>query len=440
MSSPTFECHVDPSKPTSPDFRVRVDGEDLYVSRLEVASVVRLSSQSALTFEIIPAFAFESVVVRPLAREIEPVVSEGVVRVALDSAGGDRARYVSVEFDDELSKPLFILVDPPETGKPNPDDPDVIYIASGTVHEQRDLVLRSGQTLYIAGGAVFRGNVAAREAENISIRGRGIIDGSLCTHETCGVKRLIHLTACDNVVIEGVTLFDGRNWQIVPAGCDGVSIRNVKIVSHWASDDGMDLVGSRDLVVDDCFIRTRDDCIAIKGFDTYHPRAGLPMSEILIRRIVVWNAEWGNALEIGYETRVDSISNVRFEDIDVIRSDAEYFGSGGVLTIHVGDRATVSNIVYDDIRVENAGHKLVDLKVLDDRSSKDDRRGTIHNVLFRNIRVLDGPFPLSILQGFRAECTVVGVTFEHIEILGARVRSAAEMRLLNERARDITFV
>lgn len=76
--------------------------------------------------------------------------------------------------------------------------------------------------------------------------------------------------------------------------------------------------------------------------------------DIKVRRCVLWNAEPGNALEIGYELRCNEVSDVVFEDCDIIHCEYEGNQSGGVLTIHNADRAKVHNVRYENIRIEDA--------------------------------------------------------------------------------------
>lgn len=95
------------------------------------------------------------------------------------------------------------------------------------------------------------------------------------------------------------------------------------------------------------------------------------MKNILVEHCVLWNAEPGNAVEIGYEVRCDEISDITFRDLDIVHCEYEGNQSGGVLTIHNADRAHIHDIVYEDIRVEDAQEKFVDIKVLDSKYSLD---------------------------------------------------------------------
>jgi len=79
----------------------------------------------------------------------------------------------------------------------------------------------------------------------------------------------------------------------------------------------------------------------------------------------------GQAMEIGHELRTASVRDIRFRDCDVLA----VHGHGGVFGIHNADRATVSDVLYENIRVEHHYEKLVDFRIVKSRWSKDDQRG-----------------------------------------------------------------
>ena len=72
---------------------------------------------------------------------------------------------------------LHLFANPPEEAAADPRNPNVLYFGPG-VHCPGLIRLTSGQTVYLAGGAVVYGAILAEKAENIVIRGCGILDGS----------------------------------------------------------------------------------------------------------------------------------------------------------------------------------------------------------------------------------------------------------------------
>ena len=143
---------------------------------------------------------------------------------------------------------------------------------------------------------------------------------------------------------------------------------------------------------------------------------------ILVKNCALWNGIWGNALEIGFETRGDEIKNVSFENIDILRT----LGTGGdegVFTIHNGDRAKISNVLYKDIRVEEAEGYAVNIRVLHSRYSKDKERGSVSGVRFENVSVhSEKPLKMKI-EGFGENSAAEDVVFENFSINSAPLKA-----------------
>lgn len=56
------------------------------------------------------------------------------------------------------------------------------------------------------------------------------------------------------------------------------------------------------------------------------------MDNVVVERSVFWNAEWGNAMEIGFELLAPHVRNIVWRDCDIIRVE-----TGAVFSIHNGD-------------------------------------------------------------------------------------------------------
>jgi glycosyl hydrolase family 28 len=433
-STPSTYAAATGLEPSS-DYRVRVNGREIFVRGCEIASVAWLPWDGEVEVEVESARDFREAVVRPLSRGISLEVEGRTLRFTLSAPG-----YLSVELDGDIRRPLFLFADERETDIPDPADPDVIFFEGGKVHDAGIIEMRSGQTLYLAEGAVVRGAVLAENAENVCIRGRGVLDGT--AYREPGVKRvrMVSLVRCTNVRLEGITVFNSPSWSVVPAGCRGVRVRNVKIVTWGPCCDGFDIVGSEDVTVEDCFARTKDDCVAVKAV-SYHDVSGdSDVRNVRVENCVFWNAEWGNAIEIGYETRCDCMSDILFRNLDIIHVEEERYSSGATISIHNGDRAVVRDVRFEDIRVEDSREKLIDLKVLFAQYSKDDQRGHIRDIVLKDLHVVDGPIPVSILQGYDGDHMIHGVTIENLRFHGRAIDNATDARMVTERADGIRFV
>ena len=70
---------------------------------------------------------------------------------------------------------------------------------------------------------------------------------------------------CKNVLVEGVTLLRSPMWQVHPVLCSNVTVRGLTINSSGPNTDGCDPESCTDVLIDNCFFNTGDDCIAIKS-------------------------------------------------------------------------------------------------------------------------------------------------------------------------------
>lgn len=412
-------------------FQVKVAGQPSFVYSLPVGGMTYFSYSSfarRADVEITVNRPVETVAIRPLSYGIRPQINGNVITFHLD-----RTAQLSVEINGDLTHPLLLFANPPEGSPPKPGPAGIHYFGAGKVHNVGRITVTSGQLVYIAGGAVVRGSIFMDRANGVHILGRGVLDGSLYKK---GESRMIEVDRSTDVDIEGIIVTNSKHWTVPIIASDRVKLHNVKLVSDNDNDDGVDIVGSTNITVDQCFIRTKDDCVAVKAGVEYFTKFNSQhdVSNVVVKRNVLWNGAWGNGLEIGFETRTASISGIRFLDNDLIHVE----GPEGTFTIHNGDRAVISDVLYDNCRVEDSKGLLVDFKILKSRYSKDTDRGQIRNIHFRHIRVDHQGRP-SLLQGFDARHQIGGVTFEDVKVNGERWTSPAVAGIKTTHTEAISF-
>lgn len=439
--------------PASSQFRVTVNGQAQFVHAAEVADFASFAIIAPVEVTIACGRLITSAVVRPRSRNIIPKLEGQTLQFTVDAPGP-----LCVEVNGVSRPALFLFIDPPEDNAPARNIPGVVRFTGGRVHEAGEIRLKDNETLYLEPGAVVHGTVRADTAKNVRILGRGILDARPRTTQT----NFIYLKDCTGVEICDVIVLGSYGWTIVPWHCRDVRLTNVKVFSWRDNDDGLDICGCHDVVVDRCFFRTKDDCIALK----LPEHDGLDVRNVLVQRSVFWNAEWGNALEIGFELRGPTVRKVIWRDCDIIREEK----CGAVFSIHNGDFATVEDVLFDNIRVEDAQDKLVDFRVglsiyssdcperyhrlnpkrkptglgpwvplnlltEDECAVAEKSRGAIRNVRFKDIRLLEGAVPPSFIinQGGKVE----GITFENVRV-GERVLDRVEdLKMILEGVRDI---
>lgn len=117
--------------------------------------------------------------------------------------------------------------------------------------------------------------IFAENAKNITITGGGIINGR-GHQENFPIKKsdgslgdrpmLIRFVNCQGVTFENITFKDAASWCTHLINCDKVVARKVTIDSHVnKNNDGFDLDGCKDVLIEDCTIRSGDDSICPKS-------------------------------------------------------------------------------------------------------------------------------------------------------------------------------
>lgn len=89
---------------------------------------------------------------------------------------------------------------------------------------------------------------------------------------------------CKNILIEGVAIINSPMWEIHPLLSENITVRKVRIKSHGPNNDGCDPESCKDVLIEDCYFDTGDDCIAIKsGRNEDGRRVGVPTENIIVR-------------------------------------------------------------------------------------------------------------------------------------------------------------
>lgn len=151
---------------------------------------------------------------------------------------------------------------------------------------------------------------------------------------------------CKNVLIEGVKIIDSPMWEVHPVLCENVTVRKIHISTHGPNNDGCNPESCKDVLIEDCYFDTGDDCIAIKsGKNEDGRRINVPSENIIVRNCVMKDGHGG--ITIGSEI------------------------SGGVRNVFAENNTLDSQKLWTALRVKNNAS----------------RGGKLENLYFRNIKV-----------------------------------------------------
>ncbi|OVA11441.1 Glycoside hydrolase [Macleaya cordata] len=264
----------------------------------------------------------------------------------------------------------------------------LLYIPPG-VYLTESFSLTSHMTLYLAKGAVIRAtqqntwswpliaplpsygrgrelpgwryrslihgdgvhDVIITGGENGTIDGQGAMWWNMWRQKTLKFTRpnLIEFMNSKNIIISNVMFLNSPFWNIHPVYCSNVVIRYVTILAPADSPntDGIDPDSSSNVCIEDSYISTGDDLVAVKsGWDEYGIAYGRKSSGITIRRISGSSPFAGIA--IGSEVS-GGVENVLAEHIGLFN-----MGIGIHIKSNIGRGGFIKNITVSDVYIENA--------------------------------------------------------------------------------------
>ncbi len=417
------------------DYKIKANGQEVFVYNTSAAPFGAFTCSGSVDIEIEIPNTTQKVSISPKRYGITPVVSGNKVSFRIP-----QSMLLALELDGMPQ--LYIYANPPEKNVPDPNASNVKYFKAGQVYEVGMLQLHENETLYIEGGAVVRGCILATSSKNIRIAGYGVLDASYFTRGIDGHRSIV-LEDCQNSVIEDIIIIEPQTWMIVLGICENVTVRNVKELGYYSGTDGVDIVGSKHIRIENCMFRNGDDCIAIKSLNLSRHDVTLDFTkdveDIEINGCTFVAYMGGTALEIGHELRCASIKNIRFINCDILG----VHGTGGIFGIHNADHATISDVLYQDIRVEHHYNKLIDLKVIKSMWGKDNERGQVRNVTFRNIDVAltiyNPGYSMSLIGGFDPKHTVENVIFDNFKMNGVKMMNANQLDLYTKETFGLKF-
>lgn len=409
--------------------------------------------------------SIQEAVIRPLSANLSFEHTEKTLSFTLD-----RPLKLSVEINGERFSNLHLFANPIETDTPDPvqdhvlllkpaihrtEDiyrllatpkveggnlPDTIYFAPGMHYlEQTLLQIPSDTTVYIAGGAIVVGSMVCDHVKNVSIRGRGIL--YLSDFHRFSAFRGIRIVFSENISVEGIITLDPPHYSIYLGQSKHVHIQNFKSFSTRGWSDGIDMMSCSHIDIDDVFLRTSDDCIAIYGsrWDYYGDT-----SHITVRNSVLW-ADVAHPLMIGthgnHRENGDIIEDILFENIDILEHHEPQPNYMGALAINAGDNNSVRNVVYRNIRVENIElGRLIDLRVIWNKDYNPVPGFRIENISFEDITYNGDTSHPSQIFGYDEERTINNISFTRLSVNGRLIlQPESGFMEINEFTRGVSF-
>lgn len=309
---------------------------------------------------------------------------------------------------------------------------------SGTIY------LRNGITLHLDSGAVLLGStrledypvnrpkirsytdnyverslIAGEDLQNITITGRGMIDGqggAFKWKDYLNRPYVIRLVNCFNVMVENITMQNSAMWMQHYLACSDLTIRGIRVTNFTTyNNDGLDIDSCQNVRISDCQIFSDDDALCLKSTTL------LPCENVTITNCLL--GSHCNALKMGTESN-GGFKNIAISNctIQSLRNQPALSGeqrglSGISLEIVDGgvmDRVAISNVTMEGVIAPlfiRLGNRARPFKP----DSPVPGIGVLRNVLIENIVATDASLIGCSITG-QPERAIEDVTLRNIHI------------------------
>nr|GMC98068.1 probable polygalacturonase [Ipomoea batatas] len=163
---------------------------------------------------------------------------------------------------------------------------------------------------------------------------------------------LIEIMYSENIQISNLTLLNSPSWNVHPVYSSDIIIEGITIIAPTRSrnTDGINPDSCINTRIQDCYIVSGDDCIAVKsGWDEYGIAFGMPTKHLVIRRVTCISPT-SAVIALGSEMS-GGIEDVRAEDIVAINTESSVriktgVGRGGYVKDIYVRRVTMKTMKY----------------------------------------------------------------------------------------------
>ena len=314
--------------------------------------------------------------------------------------------------------------------------------------------ISGSRKMYVAAGAVVDGCIGMNGCTGASVTGRGMVVNN------SGILCAVDWSTSGPGVVEGITFHAHRDqgWCLTLSNSCDIIFSNINLVAtRYACTDGIDVVNSRDCNFDNCFIRSCDDAVTIKGLWDNPISECWPNKNLHFSRMQLWN-DCNNAFVLGGESRASEYENISLIDSEVLFSYDdpnfhEQLDERAALTICVLDGTYFRNIRFENVRV-NRCERFVALGYIGSGwfgSIQGDQTtpGDISNVTFRNVECPHNSGSTIAnqmhLYGWPGTDdtpvkTVHDITFDNVTIEGQLLTSDDDPHFVTNNSDELTLV
>lgn len=380
-----------------------------------------LNAPTAIRIEY-KASTIEKAVIRPLSLGITAQVENDTIVFNLD-----QPRDLMIEINGDKWKALHLLTNQIDKDAPTADSEDIWYFGPGInqgsayskVADGVNLMVPSGKTVYLAGGAFITCRLNFIDVSNSSVRGHGFIlgpEGGYVYRELGGA---IHMSGASNIQVEGVTSLGANGFSLCAGECNNILVNRYRSFSFAGNGDGIDFFCSSDITIANCFLRNSDDTIALYShrWNWYGDSNNITIRDCVLLPDIAHAINMGTH---GNPAKPETTSNIRISNIDILDHEENQLWYQGCIAINAADENLFHDINIEDVRIERITKgQLINIRVMQNAMWTTAPGRGVRDVHVKNMSInlkdskVVNP---SLIMGYDQDRMVKNVTFENLRI------------------------
>lgn len=357
---------------------------------------------------------------------------------------GPPIHTVSLFANPVMHKPAIgdqgiFVVNPGATPPADPNLYTTLYFAPGMHNVGRNFKVHPNRNYYIPGDAIVYGtmnNMGMASGENIRIYGYGTLCGDKIQHPIYDPARkagasekewkTIYSENSKNFRVEGLSIVNPPmhtiNLNAAKSNKKETFCKWLKVITWRCNGDG---IGSAH-DIQDCFIRTQDDCTYVKGDR---------------KRCVFWTDVNGSAFVLA---GIPSDREIVIEDCDVIypRHCSTQWNGGRIFSKRGPQQAapgtTQVNVTFKNIRITDIFQTLETYNLLS--IDKSGHSGGYSGINFQNITSVKTPFKGDNKIVGHSEGPWKDLTFNNVVLGNKKIEKMSDFGKIGENVTDFKFI
>ena len=206
------------------------------------------------------------------------------------------------------------------------------------------------------------------------IDGFGILDFNRVDRNEMGYVFISHCTDC---TVEGLLCLNPAGWNFATYADNNLSVSDIAVFGYRTNSDALNVCGSENVTVKDCFARSGDDSFSAKTTNTEYL-----LKHVRFENCVGWSDK---CRAFGITGEVYSpIEDVVFTDCAVLYRNATWDNNrvcSLAVSVEYGG-ADINNVVFENIEIYHDTGRAIFVLI----TNKELRDCKIKGVVFRNVR------------------------------------------------------